>query len=163
MVPSSSIAVTADSEHLACGGFSLGEPILFGNFDFITDYFGVLSLSQMGGNDGFIFVGSTHCGASTPQRVLVEDSTEEFLTRASGEGSISHSSPRQHSTGALFSNTTTATWKENVPTMTRFSLQMVVPQPETNHPTKRQRAHHDGQLTPARAQHPTTEPGSASR
>jgi hypothetical protein len=47
--------------------------------------------------------------------------------------------------------------------MTRFASQMVVPQAETNHPIEWHRANHEGQPTQARAQHPTTKPGSASR
>jgi hypothetical protein len=66
MVPSSSIAITADGEHLACGGFSLGKPVRLGNFEFIANYFDGLSLSPRGGNKGAIFVGSTCSGASTP-------------------------------------------------------------------------------------------------
>jgi hypothetical protein len=45
MVPSSTITIAADGEHLTCGGFSLGETICLGNFEFITDYFNGLSLS----------------------------------------------------------------------------------------------------------------------
>jgi hypothetical protein len=60
MVPSSSIAVTAD------GGFSLGEPVHLGNFEFIADYFGSLSLSPRRGNESAIFMGSTRSEASTP-------------------------------------------------------------------------------------------------
>jgi hypothetical protein len=78
MVPSSSIAITIDDERLACGGFSLGEPVCLGNFEFITEYFCGQSLSPMRGNEGAIFVGSTRSGASTPQRATIEDSTEEF-------------------------------------------------------------------------------------
>jgi hypothetical protein len=48
MVPSSSIAIIADGECLACGGFSFGEPILLGNFEFIVDYFSGLSPSPEG-------------------------------------------------------------------------------------------------------------------
>jgi hypothetical protein len=66
MVLSSSITVAADSEHLMCGGFSLSEPVCLGNFKFITDYFGGLSLSTRRGNEGVIFVSSTCNGASTP-------------------------------------------------------------------------------------------------
>jgi hypothetical protein len=44
MVPSSVITSAADGECLTCGGFSLGEPIHLGNFEFITAYFGGLSL-----------------------------------------------------------------------------------------------------------------------
>jgi hypothetical protein len=65
MVPSSSITITADGERLACGGFSLSEPVGLGNFEFIADYFGGLRLSHRRGNEGAIFVGSTHSRAST--------------------------------------------------------------------------------------------------
>jgi hypothetical protein len=109
MVPSSSISITANVENLECSGFFLGEPVHFGNFEFITDYFGGMSLSPRRGNKGVIFVGSTHIGASTPQRATVKDSTEEFLTVPSGEGSFDHFSPRQRSMGALFAPTTSAT------------------------------------------------------
>jgi hypothetical protein len=64
MVPSSSIANTADDECLACGGLCLSEPIRLGNFEFITNYFSSLSLSPKRGNEGSIFVGSTHSGLS---------------------------------------------------------------------------------------------------
>jgi hypothetical protein len=66
MVPSSLTAIAADGEHLTCGGFSLGESLRLGNFEFITDYFSGLSLSPRWGNEGVIFMGSTHSGASTP-------------------------------------------------------------------------------------------------
>jgi hypothetical protein len=66
MVPSSSIAIPADSEHLTCGGFSLGKTICLGNFKFIADYFGGLSLSPKKGDKGITFMGSTHSRASTP-------------------------------------------------------------------------------------------------
>jgi hypothetical protein len=45
MVPSSVITVAADSERLTCGGFPISETICLGNFEFITDYIGGLSLS----------------------------------------------------------------------------------------------------------------------
>jgi hypothetical protein len=45
MVPSYALIITADSECLTCGGFSLGETIHLGNFKFITDHFSGLSLS----------------------------------------------------------------------------------------------------------------------
>jgi hypothetical protein len=48
MVPSSTIIVTADGERLTCGGFSFSETIRLGNFEFIADYFGGLSLSPRG-------------------------------------------------------------------------------------------------------------------
>jgi hypothetical protein len=40
MVPSSVLIITANGECLTCGGFSLGETIRHGSFEFITDYFG---------------------------------------------------------------------------------------------------------------------------
>jgi hypothetical protein len=93
MVSSSSKAITADDECLACGEFSLSEPVHLGILQFITDYFGGLSLSPRRGNEGAIFVGSTRSGASTLQWATVEDSTKEFLTASSGEGSFNHSPP----------------------------------------------------------------------
>jgi hypothetical protein len=100
MVPPSSIVVTADDECLTCGGFSLGKPVHLGNFEFIANYFDGLSLSHRRGNEGTIFVGSTHSRASTLQRDTIEDSTEEFLTVSSEEGSFGHPSPKRCSTGA---------------------------------------------------------------
>jgi hypothetical protein len=44
MVPSSALTISANGEHLMCGGFSLGETIHFGSLQFIADYFGGLSL-----------------------------------------------------------------------------------------------------------------------
>jgi hypothetical protein len=42
MVPSSVITtIGADAEYLTCGGFSLGETIHIGSFEFVADYFGV--------------------------------------------------------------------------------------------------------------------------
>jgi hypothetical protein len=49
MVPSSAIVVAIDGEHLTCGGFSLGETVHLGNFEFITDYFDGLRLSPRRG------------------------------------------------------------------------------------------------------------------
>jgi hypothetical protein len=66
MVPSSAIAIAADGEHLTCGGFSLGKIVRLGNFRFIADYFGGLSLSFRRGDADTGFMGSTHRGASTP-------------------------------------------------------------------------------------------------
>ncbi len=63
MVPSSVITITADGERLTCGGFSLCKTIRLGNFEFIINYFGGLSLSPSRGNKGATFIGSTHSGA----------------------------------------------------------------------------------------------------
>jgi hypothetical protein len=66
MVPSSSIVVAADGKRLTCGGFSLGELVRLGNFEFIADYFASMSLSPWRGDEGTTFLGLTHRGASTP-------------------------------------------------------------------------------------------------
>jgi hypothetical protein len=66
MVPSSVIVVAADSEHLTFGGFSLGETVRLGNFEFIADYFVSLSLSPRRGDTSAAFMGSTHSGVPTP-------------------------------------------------------------------------------------------------
>jgi hypothetical protein len=86
MVPSSTIVVAADSECLRCGGFCLSETVCLGNIEFITDYFSGLSLSPRRGNTGAAFIGSTHNGAPTPRRAMIEDSIEEFLTMSSAVG-----------------------------------------------------------------------------
>jgi hypothetical protein len=96
MVPSSSIAVVANGERLMCGGFSLGEPVRHGNFEFIADYFGSLSLSPRRGDNGAAFMDSTCNRAPTPWQGMIEDSIEEFLMVSSGEGSLDLPSPRRH-------------------------------------------------------------------
>jgi hypothetical protein len=65
MVRSSTIDVTTDREHLMCDGFSLSETIRLGNFVFIADFFGSLSLSPRIGHTGSTFMGSTRNEAST--------------------------------------------------------------------------------------------------
>jgi hypothetical protein len=63
MVPSSGITVMVDGEHLICSGFTHGETIRLGNFEFIIDYFSALSLSLKRGHSSTTFIGSTHSGA----------------------------------------------------------------------------------------------------
>jgi hypothetical protein len=58
MVSSSVIIITTNSECLTYGGFSLGETVSLGNFEFITDYIGVLSLSPRRGDAGVIRLNS---------------------------------------------------------------------------------------------------------
>jgi hypothetical protein len=41
----SMLAIATNEERLMCGGFSLGETILFGSLECIADCFGSLSLS----------------------------------------------------------------------------------------------------------------------
>jgi hypothetical protein len=58
MVSSSVIIVTTNSECLMYGGFSLGETVSFGNFEFITDYISGLSLSPRRGDASVIRLNS---------------------------------------------------------------------------------------------------------
>jgi hypothetical protein len=88
MVPSSVITVAVDGEHLTCGGFSLGETVHLGSFEFIVDYFGGLRLSPRRGDSGIAFMGSTRGGIPSPWWAMIEDSIEEFLMVSSGEGAL---------------------------------------------------------------------------
>jgi hypothetical protein len=107
MVPSSVIIVAADGEHLMCGGFSLGETVRLGNFEFIADYFGGLSLSPRRGDLGAAFMGSTCSRVSTLRRAMIGDSTRELLMKPSREGSFSLPSPRRRGMGASLAPITT--------------------------------------------------------
>jgi hypothetical protein len=107
MVPSSVIVVAADGEHLMCGGFSLGETVHLGNFEFIADYFGGLSLSPRRGDPGAAFMGSTCSRVSTLRRAMIGDSTRELLMKPSREGSFSLPSPRRRGMGASLAPITT--------------------------------------------------------
>jgi hypothetical protein len=86
MVPSSTLAFSADGENLTCGGFSLVKTILLGRFEFIDNYFSGLILSFRRSDSGTTFVGSTHNGPPSPRLTLIEDSTEEFHITSSGGG-----------------------------------------------------------------------------
>jgi hypothetical protein len=109
VVPSSTIVIAADGECLTCCGFSLGETIHLGDFEFIADYFGGLSLSPRRGNAGAGFMGSTHSRAPTPWRAMIDDSAEEFLMVSSGDGSFGLPSPRRCSMGASLAQAAQAT------------------------------------------------------
>jgi hypothetical protein len=100
---------------LTCGGFSLEETVHFGNFEFIVNYFGSLSLSPRRGDVGIIFISPTRSRASTPRQTMIGDSVEEFLTTPSGDGSFSLPSPRRRDTGASLTQITTTLWMENAP------------------------------------------------
>jgi hypothetical protein len=115
MVASSAFIITANSERLRCGVFSIHETIHLGNFEFIVDYFSGLSLYPRRGNAGASFMGSAHSEASTPRRAMVEDSDEEFLMASSGEGSFGLPSPRVRGTRALLIPVRTTSWMENTP------------------------------------------------
>jgi hypothetical protein len=100
IVSSSVITITTDGERLTCGGFSLGETVRLGSFEFIADYFGGLSLSLRRGDSGTTFMGSTHSETPTLRWPMIEDSTEEFLMVSNGEGGFGLNSPRRHGMGA---------------------------------------------------------------
>jgi hypothetical protein len=86
MVTSSALAITGDSEHLSCGGFSLDETIHFGSLEFIADYFGGLSLSPWRDCLDAAVMGSTCSGPPSPLRAMIGASTEEFHMTLDGEG-----------------------------------------------------------------------------
>jgi hypothetical protein len=67
MVPSSTLAITTDGEHLMCDDFSLGETVHIGSFEFIADYFGGLSLSPRRSDLGASFMGSTRSRSPSPR------------------------------------------------------------------------------------------------
>jgi hypothetical protein len=88
MVPSSMLGVTIDYECLLCCGFSLGETVRLGNFEFTTDYFSGLSLSPRRSNSSATFMGSMRNRSPSLWWAMVEDSFEEFDTASSGEGGL---------------------------------------------------------------------------
>jgi hypothetical protein len=135
MVPLSAIDVTADGEHLTCGGLSLGKIVRLRNFEFIVDYFDGLRLSPRRGDEGAAFMGSTHGGASTPRWAMIEDSVEDFLTASSMEGSFGLPSPRRRDMRTSLSPATTTPWLENAlatQAMMMVLLWTVALRPETN-------------------------------
>jgi hypothetical protein len=83
MVHSSTLVVSADSERLTCGGFSLSEIVPHGSLEFIADCFCDLSLSPMRNNSGAAFMGATNNGSLSLLWAMIEDSTEEFYTALS--------------------------------------------------------------------------------
>jgi hypothetical protein len=135
MVPSSMIIIVADDERLTCDGFSLGETVRLGHFEFIVNYFSGLSLSHRRSDASATFMVSTQSGAPTPRRATIEDSVEEFHTTSSGEGSFGHPSPRRHDTGASLTPITTMPRMENAPATqatTTVPPWMVAPRRETD-------------------------------
>jgi hypothetical protein len=164
MVTSSSIAIAADGEHLTCGGFSLGETVHLGNFEFIADYFNGLSHSPRRSDTRAALIGPTHCRASAPWRKMIGDSAKEFLMAPSGEGSFNLPSQRRHDTGALLTPITTTPWKENVQAAQATTIvppQTAAPRPETGFPFEQCHAHQGGQQAQVHAQQPTAEQEAA--
>jgi hypothetical protein len=99
MVPSSTITIADDGERLTFVGFSLSETVHLGSLEFIINYFGSLSLYPRRGDSGTAFMGSTSSRTLSPQRAMIENSVEEFLTVLSGEGGCALTYPRRRDTG----------------------------------------------------------------
>jgi hypothetical protein len=161
MVHSSTITILADSERFACGGFSLGETVHLGSFEFIANYFGSLSLSPRRGDSGAAFMGSTCSGTPPPYWAMIEDFTEEFLTAWSGEGGFGLPSPRRRSTGAPPTPVTTMPWMENAPptqAMMNVPPWMAALQPDIFLPFEQCCTRQGRQQEQAHARQPTTEP-----
>jgi hypothetical protein len=97
MVHSTMLAVATDNECLMCGGISLGETVHFGSLELIVNCFDSLGLSPKGSDSSVIFIEATRSG-SPSLRAMIEDSTDEFYTTSSGEGSFSLSVSRRHNT-----------------------------------------------------------------
>jgi hypothetical protein len=112
MVHSSTLAVTTDSEHLIRGGFSLGETVHFGSLEFIVDCFSSMSLSPKGSNLGIVFMGAT-CSWSPLLRTILKDSTDEFYTTSSREGSSGHPVSRRCNMGTPYAPIATTPWPED--------------------------------------------------
>jgi hypothetical protein len=130
MVPSSTITITANGEHLTCGGFSPGETVCLGNFEFIVDYFGGLRRHLHG---------STCSGTPSPWWAMIEDSVEDFLMASNeeGGGGFDLTSPRRHNTGIPPAPVTTTPWMENASTTqarTMVPPWTVAPRPDTGLP-----------------------------
>jgi hypothetical protein len=96
MVHSSMIVITTDSEHLTCGGFSLGKTFRFGSLEFIADCFDSLSISLKGNNSCAVFVGMARSGLLS-LRAILEDSPDEFYMASSGEGTLGFPVSQSHS------------------------------------------------------------------
>jgi hypothetical protein len=148
MVPSFALTIASDSERLTRGGFSLGQTICLGSFEFTADYFGGLSLSPRRGNSGAAFMGSTHSGTPSPWWAMIEESTEGILMTSSVERGSGLPSPRGHDTGALPAPVGTTPWMENTPAtqdMTMVPPRTVVQRPDTGLPFEQWCACQEGQ------------------
>jgi hypothetical protein len=148
MVPSLALISSTDSEHLSHSGFSLGETVRHGSFEFITDYFGGLSLSPRRSDKDTVFMGSTRIGPSSPRWAMIEDSIKEFHMASSGGGGSSLPSPKKLSAGAIPAPIITTPWQEDAPviqSMTTFPPWVLVPQPDTDHSFERWHTPQEGQ------------------
>jgi hypothetical protein len=84
-------------------------------------------------------VGTTHNGSS-PLWAMIEDSTKEFYTASTGEGSSDIPVSWRHGTGASPAPLITTPWLEDAPTtqaMMAIPLWTLAPQPDTGLPFER--------------------------
>jgi hypothetical protein len=167
MVPSSVLAIAANSECLSCSGFSLGETIRFGSLEFIINRFGGLSLSPMGDGSNAIVMGSTCGEPPSPLWAMMGDSVAEFHMASDGEGKINLLSTRRYVMGASPAPATTISRLESTPTArapVAIPSRQAMPWLDTNrpssdgafirrgnehkptlsHPTSSRRQHNDG-------------------
>jgi hypothetical protein len=138
-VPSSAINITTDGECLTCVGFSFGETVRLGSFEFIADNFGGLSFSPRRGDLSVTFMGSTHSGTPSPWWAMIEDSIEEFLTVSSNEGGLQSPLSQEAPHGGSAYSHRNHTWTKITPATqatTTVPLQMAAPWPDTGLPFK---------------------------
>jgi hypothetical protein len=133
---SSTLVVIADGEHLTCGSFSLGKTVRLGSLEFIVDCFNSLSLSPKGNDSGVIFMGTAHSGSPSLRTILV-DSTDEFYTTSSGEGSFGFPISWRSNMVTPPTPITTTSRPDDAPapqTTAMVPLRTIIPQPETGFP-----------------------------
>jgi hypothetical protein len=119
-----------------CDGFSLGETVCLGSYEFIIDYFGGMSLSPRSNDSGTALMGSTRSGPLSPRRAMIEDSTKEFVTASSSEGSSSLPSRMRHGARTLPAPSTSIPWLEDataIYTMMTVPPWVMGPQSDTDH------------------------------
>jgi hypothetical protein len=157
MVPSSALTISTNSEHLMCGGYSLGEIVRLGSFEFVEDYFGGLSLSPRRSDLCIAFMGSTHSRTPSMRWAMIEDSAEEFHMASSGEGAPASLLLGASTRGSALSrhNHTMDGGRSNH--MMMVPPWMVVPRQDTRLSYEQQHAHQEGQRAQTHAQQPSTE------
>jgi hypothetical protein len=122
------------------------RPRHFGSLEFILDCFDSLSLSPKRSGSGVVFMGTTRNGLLSLS-AMIEDSTDEFNTASSGEGSSGLPASRRHSTGAPLAAIATTPWPEDA--LTIQTMMMVPPwtltlQPDIGLAPERRHTFQDG-------------------
>jgi hypothetical protein len=154
IVRSSTLIITTNSKYPTCGGFSLGETVHFGSLKFIVDYFGSLSLSPMGSDSSTVFIGTT-CNGSPSLRTIDEDSTDEFYTTSSEEGSSGLPISWRRNMGTPLAPIATTPRQEDAQTpqtMMMVPPWTIVPRPDTGLPLEQWHAFWEGQQARACSQ-----------